>query len=81
MRFPTADDTTVWHIVPALGEFPRFLTLTPDGRRLLVANERSHTIVSRTLDAHSLVPQAGASVIETGSPVCIVFRTGESAKR
>jgi hypothetical protein len=26
---------------PALSKFPRFPTLTPDGRRLLVATERS----------------------------------------
>jgi 6-phosphogluconolactonase len=59
--------------VPALGHFPRFITLTPDGQRLLVANERSHTIVSRDLEPDSLLPLREATVIETGSPVCVVF--------
>lgn len=58
---------------PALGAFPRFITLTPDGRRLLVANERSHAIVSRALDAATLLPRAEATVVDTGSPVCVVF--------
>jgi 6-phosphogluconolactonase len=59
--------------VPSLGHFPRFITLTPDGRRLLVANERSHTIVSRAIDRDSLLPLREAAIVETGSPVCIVF--------
>jgi 6-phosphogluconolactonase (cycloisomerase 2 family) len=58
---------------PALGNCPRFIALTPDGRRLLVANELSHTIVSRALDAATLLPQSEATVIDTGSPVCVVF--------
>jgi 6-phosphogluconolactonase (cycloisomerase 2 family) len=59
--------------VPSLGHFPRFVTLTPDGRRLLVANERSHTIVSRELEPDSLLPLREAAIVETGSPVCVVF--------
>ncbi|GAB2891941.1 lactonase family protein [Paraburkholderia jirisanensis] len=65
--------TAAHEFAPALGAFPRFITLTPDGARLLVANEHSDTIVSRALDAHTLLPQAGTSTIGTGSPVCIVF--------
>ncbi|WP_246641865.1 lactonase family protein [Paraburkholderia edwinii] len=59
--------------VPSLGHFPRFITLTPDGRRLLVANERSHTIVSRALESDRLLPLREAALVETGSPVCVVF--------
>jgi hypothetical protein len=29
--------------------------------------------VSRALDAHTLLPQADALTIDTGSPVCMVF--------
>lgn len=58
---------------PALGAFPRFVTLTPDGHRLLVANERSHVIASRVLDAATLLPRDRAILVDTGSPVCILF--------
>lgn len=52
---------------------PRFITLSPDGKTLYAANEKSGTIQAFDLD-----PQAGASgpgrqVAETSSPVCIVF--------
>jgi 6-phosphogluconolactonase len=62
--------------VSALGEVPRFITLTPDGRHLLIANERSHTLVIRALDDATLVPIEEARIVGTGSPVCVVFREG-----
>jgi 6-phosphogluconolactonase len=58
---------------PAHGNYPRFITLTPDARRLLVANELSHTIVTLALDGETLLPHGEATVIDTGSPVCVVF--------
>jgi 6-phosphogluconolactonase len=63
----------------ALGKVPRFITLTPDGKHLLVANECSHTLVSRALENETLLPEGNARIIETGSPVCVVFREGLAA--
>jgi 6-phosphogluconolactonase len=65
--------------VDALGNVPRFITLTPDGRHLLIANERSHALVIRALDAATLMPGADATIVATGSPVCVVFREGDAS--
>ncbi|WP_186156598.1 lactonase family protein [Burkholderia gladioli] len=63
----------VW--VPTQGYFPRFLCLGPDGRRLYVANERSDTIVEFACAVNGRGLEATGQVIETGSPVCAVFKT------
>lgn len=57
------------------GDFPRFISLDPQGRHLYVANERTDTIVQFAINQESgqLVPTD--EVIETGSPVSIVFKT------
>ena len=55
-----------------LGTTPRFLTLTPDGSFLLVANEGSDTIVRFRVREDGLLSDATV-VAETGSPVCITF--------
>lgn len=59
--------------LPALGSFPRFITLTPGGRHLIVANERSHHVIVRSLDSRTFLANAKPVVIETPSPVCVVF--------
>jgi 6-phosphogluconolactonase len=57
------------------GKGPRFFTLTPSGARLYAANENSDTIVPFSVDAKAgRLSQAG-EIIQTGSPVCIVFST------
>lgn len=57
---------------PTLGITPRFLSLTPDGSCLIVANEGSDTIVRwRVRDDGSLAD--GRVVARTGSPVCVAF--------
>ncbi|MGU7773014.1 lactonase family protein [Burkholderia sp. MR1-5-21] len=61
----------------AHGKCPRFLCLSPDGRRLYVANEHSHTIIQYAIDAATGTPVPTGCVVETGSPVCIVFKTIE----
>lgn len=58
---------------PTGGRTPRFITLSPDGRQLLAANEDSDTIASAELSAALPVPLF-ETVAATGSPVCIVFR-------
>lgn len=55
------------------GAKPRFLTLDPTGRMLVVANEDSDTIVFFALDRGTGALAPTGQVVETGSPVCIVF--------
>jgi 6-phosphogluconolactonase (cycloisomerase 2 family) len=55
------------------GDFPRFIGLDPENRHLFVANERSDTIVEFEVTSAGL--RATGQVIETGSPVCIIFST------
>jgi len=65
--------STTW--TDAQGECPRFLCLSHDARMLYVANERSDSIVQYLIDADSGIPSPTGRVVETGSPVCITFKT------
>lgn len=58
---------------PCLGKTPRFFCFGPN-RKCYVANEDSDTIVEFTFDKTTgwLVPTL--RVIETGSPVCMIFK-------
>ena len=58
--------------VPAQGRTPRFFTLSPGGRWLLVLNEDSNSIQSFAIDRErrDLVP---GPQLACGSPVCLVF--------
>ena len=55
----------------AAGKTPRFITQFPAGGPLLVAREDDHSIAA-LLDA----PLAFTDLVQTGSPVCIVFKQG-----
>lgn len=57
---------------PCLGKTPRFFGFAPNGK-CYVANEDSDTIVEFQFDAISgqLIPTL--NIVQTGSPVCIVF--------
>ncbi|MFJ3522615.1 lactonase family protein [Pseudomonas sp. NPDC090203] len=57
------------------GRKPRFMSLTPDGTRLFVANEEDDTILSFNVNPHSGALTSSGQVIETGSPVCMIFKT------
>lgn len=57
------------------GRKPRFMSLTPDGTRLFVANEETDTIVSFDVDQTSGALTANGQFIKTGSPVCMIFKT------
>jgi 6-phosphogluconolactonase len=59
--------------VPTQGAIPRFITLDPSGRTLFVANEGSDTIISFDIDEANGALTPTGRVIETGSPVCLVF--------
>jgi 6-phosphogluconolactonase len=65
--------STGW--VGTCGKTPRFMTLDPSGQVLFVANEESDTIVSFHIDQVSGGLTSTGQVLETGSPVCLVFGT------
>jgi 6-phosphogluconolactonase len=58
---------------PTQGKQPRFITLDPSGRLLYAANQATHTIVTFRVDQESGALTPTGQVIETGSPVSIVF--------
>jgi 6-phosphogluconolactonase (cycloisomerase 2 family) len=57
------------------GKTPRFFTLDPSGKFLYAANETSDTIVGFRIDESSGKLDLIGTIAQTGSPVCIVFRT------
>jgi 6-phosphogluconolactonase len=59
--------------VSTCGKVPRFMTLDPSGQVLFVANEASDTIVSFRVDPASGGLTPTGQVLETGSPVCLLF--------
>ena len=60
------------------GQGPRFVTLDPSGAVLYAANENSDTIVPFRVDPATGRLSRGGDMIQTGSPVCIVFHAGEA---
>lgn len=56
------------------GKTPRFFAIDPTGGFMFVANEDSDTIVTYALDRETGKLAATGDVVQTGSPVCIVFR-------
>ncbi|MBT2532383.1 lactonase family protein [Arthrobacter sp. ISL-48] len=61
---------------PSGGIRPRFITLSGDGTTLYAANEKSNSIDAIEIDMDSGLPRSGRRVVQTGSPVCIVFAPG-----
>jgi 6-phosphogluconolactonase len=69
----TGDLTSVgW--VSTQGIRPRHFALTPDGSRLYAANEVTHAIVEFAAEPGSGRLRPTGTVIDTGSPVCVIFR-------
>lgn len=58
--------------IPSMGRQPRFICLDSASRYLYAANEKSHTIIQYKIEENGLLTCTN-NVIETGSPVCIVF--------
>ena len=58
---------------------PRFFTIDPSGQFLYAANEATDTIVGFRIDEKSGKLASLGTVAQTGSPVCIVFRTSPAA--
>ena len=62
-----------------LGRGPRFITLDPGGRHLYAANELTDSIIQFSVDAiDGRLTPTGLSV-QTGSPVCILFKAASPA--
>jgi 6-phosphogluconolactonase len=59
---------------PCGGETPRNFNITPGGEMLVVANQRSGTIVSFTIDPMTGALSATGQSVDSPSPVCIMFR-------
>jgi 6-phosphogluconolactonase len=55
------------------GRTPRFLSFTPVGDALLIANEDSDRVVALTVDQRTGKLTRRVEVARTGSPVCIMF--------
>lgn len=58
---------------PTQGRTPRYFGLDPSGRFLYAANQASDTIVTFGVDQERGTLTPTGQVIESGSPVCIVF--------
>jgi 6-phosphogluconolactonase (cycloisomerase 2 family) len=58
---------------PSRGRIPRFIGMEPSGHFLYAANEQSDNIVCWRVDAASGRLTATTDVVETPSPVCILF--------
>ena len=56
------------------GKTPRFFAIDPTGGFMFVAYEDSDTIVTYTIDPETGKLAATGHLVNTGSPVCIVFR-------
>ncbi|MDQ2787240.1 MAG: lactonase family protein [Chloroflexota bacterium] len=58
---------------PTQGTMPRFFALDPAGQFLSVANQGSDTIVAFRVDRTTGMLNPTGDIVQTGSPVCIVF--------
>ncbi len=58
---------------PAGGRTPRFFALDPSGAFLYCANQDSNTIVAFRVDQTTGTLSPTGDIVQTGSPVCIVF--------
>ena len=65
---------TLDQLVSTEGDWPRNFSLDPSGRWLLVANQRSNSIVVFARDAESGRLTLTGQRIELPSPVCLRFR-------
>lgn len=58
--------------IPSGGDWPRNFTLTPDGRGLLVAHQRSDSVTAFHIDDRGELSPAG-TVLTAPVPVCLLF--------
>ena len=58
----------------SIGKMPRFMGFNHDYSRVYLANETTDNIVEMKLDSNTGIMEYTGRIIETGSPVCIMFR-------
>lgn len=58
----------------SIGKMPRFMGFNQDYTKVYMANETTDNIVEMTLDTDSCTMEYTGRIIETGSPVCIMFK-------
>ena len=56
------------------GHWPRNFTLSPSGRWLLVANQKSDSIVVFRIDPETGLPAPTGQTVAVPAPVCLRFR-------
>jgi len=64
---------TLVQTISSGGDWPRNFTLTPDGAGLLVAHQRSDSVVAFRIDPRSLQLTAAGQMLTTPVPVCLLF--------
>lgn len=63
------------------GKIPRFIAIDPSGTRLFACNQYSDNIVEFEIDPHTGRLTSTGQVIDTPTPVCLIFSDGLYAKR
>ncbi|MFD6157609.1 lactonase family protein [Nocardia sp. NPDC060256] len=58
---------------PCGGKFPRDLTLSPDGRRLYAANQKSNSVAWLDLDPTTGLPAAPSAALDATAATCVLF--------
>ncbi|WP_040735344.1 lactonase family protein, partial [Nocardia tenerifensis] len=58
---------------PCGGKFPRHLTLSPDGRRLYAANQKSNSVTWLDLDPLTGLPAAPTAPLAATAATCVLF--------
>ena len=74
--FSVSPDTgrlTLVQSVPTGGQWPRNFAIDPDGTQLLVANQRSNSVVGFWIDARTGHLSPTGARVELPTPVCLVF--------
>ena len=67
---------TVLQHHPTGGSWPRNFALSPDGRFLLVENQRSGDVVTLAVDPATGRLSPTGNVLRVPAPVCLVFAGG-----
>jgi 6-phosphogluconolactonase len=75
----SAGALTQEQVISTEGDWPRNFSLDPTGRWLLVANQRSDSIVVLARDPRSGRLTSTGQRIELPSPVCLRFRSQTQA--
>ena len=67
------EELTFVGTVQVEGDWPRNFGITPDGKWMLVANQRSHTITVFRMNTDTGMPEFSGKEIHLPAPVCIAF--------